>query len=124
MGRGDFNAKITLPSEAGVTKAVLSMNGAEMQDNVDYSTPSPPSRTSSGEADIAIGVGQYWANVTDEYVHIPRVRAGTYRLTVYAEGVFGQLEMDDIVVQAGDGAGEPFAVEWKCESHGTFRHAF
>lgn len=75
-------------------------------------------------ADVAIGVGQYWANVTDGYVHIPRVRAGTYRLTVYAEGVFGQLEMDDIVVQAGDGAGEPFAVEWKCESHGTFRLAF
>jgi len=45
-GRGDFNAKITLPSEAGVTKAVLSMNKADMQDNVDYSTPSSPSRTS------------------------------------------------------------------------------
>jgi rhamnogalacturonan endolyase len=37
-GRGDFNAKINLPSEAGVTKAVLSMNGADIQDNVDYST--------------------------------------------------------------------------------------
>jgi hypothetical protein len=36
-GRGDFNAKITLPEGAGVTKAVLSMNGADMQDNVDYS---------------------------------------------------------------------------------------
>jgi rhamnogalacturonan endolyase len=36
-GRGDFNAKITLPDGAGVTKAVLSMNGADMQDNVDYS---------------------------------------------------------------------------------------
>jgi rhamnogalacturonan endolyase len=37
-GRGDFNAKIDLPSGAGVTKAVLSMNEADMQDNVDYST--------------------------------------------------------------------------------------
>jgi rhamnogalacturonan endolyase len=36
-GRGDFNAKIDLPDGAGVTKAVLSMNGADMQDNVDYS---------------------------------------------------------------------------------------
>jgi rhamnogalacturonan endolyase len=35
-GRGDFSARITLPDGAGMTKAVLSMNGADMQDNVDY----------------------------------------------------------------------------------------
>ena len=36
-GRGDFNAVINLPTGAGVTKAVLSQNKADMQDNVDYS---------------------------------------------------------------------------------------
>lgn len=36
-GRGDFNAILDLPERAGITKAVLSMNGADMQDNVDYS---------------------------------------------------------------------------------------
>jgi hypothetical protein len=55
-GRGDFNAKITLPDGAGVTKAVLSMNGAEMQDNVDYSMSSahyltPPCRIMGKLAD-------------------------------------------------------------------------
>jgi len=48
-GRGDFNAMISLPDGAGVTKAVLSMNGADTQDNVDYSmspflSPTPPCR--------------------------------------------------------------------------------
>ena len=40
-GRGAFNAKINLPEGAGITKAVLSMNGADMQDKVDYSMSSP-----------------------------------------------------------------------------------
>jgi rhamnogalacturonan endolyase len=44
-GRGDFIAKINLPEGAGVTKAVLSMNGADMQDNVDYSMSSHFHRT-------------------------------------------------------------------------------
>lgn len=42
-GRGDFNAKITSPEGAGITKAVLSLNGADMQDNVDYSMSLLPS---------------------------------------------------------------------------------
>jgi rhamnogalacturonan endolyase len=39
-------------------------------------------------------------------------------LTVYAEGIFGQLEMDDVTVSAGDGEGAPFAIDWSGESHG------
>jgi len=117
-GRGDFDAKITLPDGAGVTKAVLSKNGADMQDNVDYSmSPSlsatPPCRS------LTIGVGQYWANVTDGLIQIPHVKAGTYRLTIYAEGVFGQYEQDDVKVNAGDGQGAPYEVTWNAESHGT-----
>ena len=90
------------------------MNGADMQDNVDYSMfPAPPCRW------LTIGVGQYWANVTDGLIQIPHVKAGTYRLTIYAEGVFGQYEQDDIQVKAGDGQGAPYEVAWKAESHGT-----
>jgi rhamnogalacturonan endolyase len=51
-------------------------------------------------------------------VHIPRVRAGTYRLTIYADGVFGQYEQDGVIVSAGDGKGAPLYVTWKAESHG------
>lgn len=64
-------------------------------------------------------VGQYWGNVSSSgKITIPRVKAGTYRLTVYAEGIFGQLEMDDVTVSAGDGEGAPFAIDWSGESHG------
>ena len=40
-------------------------------------------------------------------------------MTIYAEGVFGQYEQDDVEVKAGDGQGAPFEVEWEAESHGT-----
>lgn len=56
--------------------------------------------------------------MTDGKIHIPRVKADTYRLTIYAEGVFGQFEQDDVVVNAGDGGEAPFIVTWKAESHG------
>jgi hypothetical protein len=72
---------------------------------------------------LTVGVGQYWANVTDGSVLIPHVRAGIYRLTIYAEGVFGQYEQDDVEVKAGDGSGAPFQVNWKAESHGTYECA-
>ena len=71
------------------------------------------------ETRLTPGIGQYWANVTDGYVSIPHVKAGVYRLTVYAEGVFGQHEQDDVEIKAGDGAGAPFLVDWQAESHGT-----
>lgn len=124
-GRGDFNAVINLPSGAGATKAVLSQNGADMQDNVDYSKYLSCDRArmlvcGPGCGADRIAAGQYWANVTDGKIHIPRVKADTYRLTIYAEGVFGQYERDDVVVKAGDGGGAPFTVTWEPESHGMY----
>ncbi|WVQ75336.1 hypothetical protein IAR50_004953 [Cryptococcus sp. DSM 104548] len=99
--RGDFYAQITLPDNATNAKVVLAQNGVDFQDNVDFS------------------VGQYWANISSNgTVTVPRVKAGTYRVTVYAEGVFGQFEQDDVVVSAGDGDGEPFKIEWSGKSHG------
>ena len=52
-------------------------------------------------------------------IQIPHVRAGVYRLTIYAEGVFGQYEQDNVEVKAGDGQDAPFEVNWTPESHGT-----
>lgn len=72
-----------------------------------------------GDKRLMVGTGQYWANVTDGVIQIPHVKAGTYRLTIYAEGVFGQYEQDDVEVKAGDGQGAPYEVTWKSEAHGT-----
>lgn len=64
-------------------------------------------------------VGQYWGNISsDGMVSIPRVKAGTYRLTMYADGVFGQFEQDGVMVSAGDGQGSPLALNWTGEAHG------
>jgi rhamnogalacturonan endolyase len=72
---------------------------------------------------LILGAGQYWTNVTDGLIQIPHVKAGTYRLTIYAEGVFGQYELDNVEVKAGDGQGAPFEVEWKPESHGMYSNS-
>ncbi|TFY50556.1 hypothetical protein EVG20_g11450, partial [Dentipellis fragilis] len=44
---------------------------------------------------------QYWVeDVEDGFVEIGRVKAGTYRLTVYADGIFGDFTKDNVVVKA------------------------
>ncbi|CAE6460380.1 unnamed protein product [Rhizoctonia solani] len=49
-----------------------------------------------------ISAYQYWGDVSDNGLFsIPRVKEGTYRLTVYADGIFGQYEEDGIVIVAG-----------------------
>ncbi|CRK24812.1 hypothetical protein BN1708_003930 [Verticillium longisporum] len=65
---------------------------------------------------------QYWAEVgCNGKIRIPRVKEGTYRLTVYADGVFGWFIQDDVKVSStephglGGGSG---ALEWKEESAG------
>ncbi|KAK8844836.1 hypothetical protein IAR55_006686 [Kwoniella newhampshirensis] len=70
--RGDFVGKVSLPHGASNAKLVLAQNGVDFQDNVDFRA------------------GQYWANVSsDGSVTVPRVKVGVYRVTVYADGVFG-----------------------------------
>ncbi|KAI6912597.1 rhamnogalacturonate lyase [Hortaea werneckii] len=99
--RGSWEGKIKLPHGAGHPIAVLSQNGVDFQDNV-FDTEAY----------------QYWADV-DEHtgkVEIPRVKADTYRLTVYAEGIFGQYVQDDVVVEAGKTS--KTKVHWKEESAG------
>ncbi|GME49274.1 Rhamnogalacturonan lyase [Neofusicoccum parvum] len=70
--------------------AILTKSGVDFQDNV-----------------IDTKAYQYWADLKAPSgsnvatVEIPRVKAGEYRLTVYADGLFGQFVQDGIVITAG-----------------------
>ncbi|EEY19361.1 rhamnogalacturonate lyase [Verticillium alfalfae VaMs.102] len=103
--RTTFTANIKLPRGAKRVIAVLSENKQDFQLNV-FNTKSL----------------QYWAEVgCNGKIKIPRVKEGTYRLTVYADGVFGWFIQDDVKVSStephglGGGSG---ALEWKEESAG------
>ncbi|KAH8731926.1 polysaccharide lyase-like protein family 4 [Phaeosphaeriaceae sp. PMI808] len=100
-GRGTFKATISLPKGATRTLAVLSLSGSDFQDN-----------------NKNYKAYQYWGDV-DNYgsVTIPSVKAGTYRLTIYADGIFGQYEQDDVVIKAGSIA--TVTASWTPESAGT-----
>ncbi|KAF4538873.1 Rhamnogalacturonan lyase [Lasiodiplodia theobromae] len=99
-GRGTWQGVVTLPRSGSTNTttwsrpiAILTTTGVDFQDNV-----------------VDTKAYQYWAdlsiisnnaNGTIASVEIPRVKAGTYRLTIYADGLFGQHVLDDIVVTAG-----------------------
>lgn len=75
--RSTFIAKMNLPHGAIKPLAVLAHNGVDFQDNVEDTT-----------------AYQYWGDIdaVSGSVTIPVVKAGIYRLTVYAEGMFGQYK--------------------------------
>ncbi|KAI0171786.1 polysaccharide lyase family 4 protein [Hypoxylon sp. FL1284] len=118
--RATWQLQADLPSNAKDPIAILAQNGVDFQDNV-FDTKAY----------------QYWAEV-DESGHatIPRVKAGTYRLTIYASGVFGQYVQDDVVVEAGEvketqvkweeeNAGEEiFRIGTPDKSSGEYRHGY
>ncbi|CDO71539.1 Polysaccharide Lyase Family 4 protein [Trametes cinnabarina] len=83
--RGSFSANIQIPHEARDVVAILSANGVHFQDSAAIPT-----------------AYQYFAtDIRDGNVHFDRVKAGTYRLTVVASGIFGDFVQDNIVVTAG-----------------------
>lgn len=93
---------VDLPEGAKNPLAVLSQNGVDFQDNV-----------------FDNKAFQYWADIdADGYASIPRVRAGTYRLTIYTDGIFGQYVKDDVVVVA-DGKTHTTHARWREEKAGT-----
>lgn len=90
-----------LPQNAKNPIAVLSQNGVDFQDNV-FDTKAY----------------QYWTEIDAEgYATIPMVKLGTYRLTVYADGVFGQYVKDDVVVESGKV--RTTHARWREESQGV-----
>ncbi|KAI0825156.1 galactose mutarotase-like protein [Trametes gibbosa] len=81
--RGSFSAHVQVPHGASNVVAILSANGVHFQDSA---------------ADTS--AYQYWAtDVRNGVVNIDRVKAGTYRLTVSANGIFGDYVQDNIVVK-------------------------
>ncbi|KIY50794.1 galactose mutarotase-like protein, partial [Fistulina hepatica ATCC 64428] len=98
--RGQFDAQIELPEGASKAVAVLSANNLHFQDSALDPT-----------------AYQYWETVSDNgSVAITRVKQGTYRLTVYATGIFGDYIQDDIVIEAGETANVD--VTWTADSAG------
>lgn len=76
---------MTLPKSAARPIAILTANGYYFQDN-----SAAPSKY------------QYWADIApDGSFNIDRIKEGRYRLTIYAEGIFGDFVKDDITVRAG-----------------------
>ncbi|KAI5919859.1 rhamnogalacturonate lyase [Camillea tinctor] len=98
--RGTWEVKVDLPENAKSPIAVLSQNGVDFQDNV-FDTKAY----------------QYWAEIDGTgHATIPRVKADTYRITIYAGGVFGQYIQDDLKIVAGET--QTTQIEWKEESAG------
>lgn len=101
-GRGSWKASVKIPEGGAKPRAVLSASGFDFQDNSQNLT-----------------AYQYWADVDAENgeVNIDRVKAGTYRLTVYADGIFGDYVQDGVVVNAGETT-DSGTVVWVAESAG------
>ncbi|BCS19879.1 uncharacterized protein APUU_20311A [Aspergillus puulaauensis] len=102
--RTTFKAKIKLPNGAERPIAVLAENRQDFQNN----TIDPDSLQFWGEIDPISGE-----------VEIPRVAEGIYRLTVYADGIFGQFIQDNIRISKELSASKTFNFTWKQESAGT-----
>ncbi|KAM0279831.1 hypothetical protein ACHAQH_004382 [Verticillium albo-atrum] len=101
-GRNTWKLHVDLPEGAKKPIAVLSQNGVYFQDNV-FDTKAY----------------QYWTDIDEEgYATIPMVKEGTYRLTIYAEGIFGQYIKDDVKVEASGRARTTHA-RWREENAGT-----
>lgn len=100
--RTTFKAQVTLPTNAESAIAVLAQNKVDFQDNVLDTT-----------------AYQYWAEISPSgAVTIPRVKLGTYRLTIYATNVFGQYIQDDIELNDNSPI-SPMSVTWTEEFAGT-----
>ncbi|EEU44392.1 polysaccharide lyase family 4 [Fusarium vanettenii 77-13-4] len=98
--RGTFEVRVDLPKGAKNPIAVLAQSGVDFQDNV-----------------FDVNAYQYWANLDGSgRATIPMVKAGMYRLTVYADGIFGQFTKDKIKIKAGKT--EKTKVTWKEETSG------
>lgn len=84
-GRGSWKARLQLPKGATKAIAILAQNGVDYQDNV-----------------LNPLTYQYWADIeSDGSVQIDHIVAGKYRLTVYAEGIFGDFIQENIAIEAG-----------------------
>lgn len=100
--RGVWKGRIRLPDNAKRPIAVLCQEGVDYQDNV-----------------LDTMTYQYWADIDPKTgkVEIKNVKPGSYRLTVYANGIFGQYEQEGIVISTGRTT--KTTLIWHPESGGT-----
>lgn len=99
--RGSVKGTVKLPKGAVRPIAILTVDGQYFQDN--SAVPSSY---------------QYWTDInTDGSFSIDRVKEGKYRLTVYAEGIFGDFVRDGIIIRAGKQTS--LRDIWNQESAGT-----
>ncbi|KAJ6183597.1 hypothetical protein N7519_004898 [Penicillium mononematosum] len=83
--RGSIKGTVKLPKGAVRPIAILTVDGQYFQDN----SAVPDSY-------------QYWTDINqDGSFSIDRVKEGKYRLTVYAEGIFGDFVRDGVIIRAG-----------------------
>ncbi|KAI1812451.1 polysaccharide lyase family 4 protein [Poronia punctata] len=102
-GRGSWEANVELPPGAKNAIAVLAQNGVGFQDNVQDVT-----------------AYQYWTEIPENNtVQINHIKAGTYRLTIYADGIFGEYTRDDITIPAGTKPTITEKITWTPESSGV-----
>ncbi|KAJ7591429.1 galactose mutarotase-like domain-containing protein [Mycena floridula] len=99
--RGTFQAAVNLPEGAVEPIAILALDGVDYQANAVDTTAL-----------------QYWGEIDSVTgrVTIPQVKAGSYRLTIYAKGIFGDYIQDHVQVTAGKTTS--LQVTWTPESHG------
>ena len=102
-GRERFRAHVDLPAGVKNPLLVLSQNKVDYQDNV-----------------LDTKAYQYWGkvDVATGDVDIPMVKAGTYRMTIYGDGIFGNYIKDDVQVIVGDKHRVAHA-RWREETAGT-----
>ncbi|PKS08728.1 hypothetical protein jhhlp_004781 [Lomentospora prolificans] len=99
--RGSLKLKVSLPKNAKKPIAVLAQEGVDFQDN-----------------NVDTKAYQYWVDIdADGTATIPMVKAGKYRLTIYAAGVFGQYTQDKIVISARKT--QRVTVRWTEQKAGT-----
>ncbi|KAF2166291.1 polysaccharide lyase family 4 protein [Zasmidium cellare ATCC 36951] len=100
--RGVWKGIVGLPEGAERPIAILSQVGVDYQDNV-----------------LDLTAHQYWADIDRQSgsVEIKNVKPGEHRLTVYADGIFGQHEEEGIVVSAAETT--TTSITWQAESAGT-----
>lgn len=98
--RGTLKAVINLPLGAIKPLAILTVSGIDYQDNAQV-----PSAY------------QYWGDIsTDGCVLLDRIVPGVYRLTIYAEGIFGDYIMDNVIIEEGKLTTKN--IEWNPETNG------
>ncbi|KAL3464629.1 rhamnogalacturonate lyase B [Aspergillus heterothallicus] len=97
-GRTTVKGRVGLPKGARRPVVVLSENAVDFQLNV-----------------FNARARQYWAEIDSEgRFEIPRVVKGTYRVTIYADGIFGWFVEDDVEISRA----KELKFTWREESAG------